>query len=166
DVAYDAIMGSTDSEHIFGLLLNYIQDPFGEVSCEELVEAMWAMLQELSALLVEAGVREHSYLNLCVTNGTSIVATRYTTNPNTQPATLYYIYGRRYYCNGDWCGMEPTYGHPSAVVLASEPLTGTHSDWIKIERNTMMVVDETLRLQFHSIELPFEGFVTEEVEVS
>jgi glutamine amidotransferase len=165
DTAYDAIMGSTDSEHLFGLLLNYIPDPFGEVSCDELVEATWAMLQELSRLLIESGVREHSYLNLCVTNGTSIVATRYTTNPNAQPATLYYMYGKRYYCDGERCGMEPTYGTPSAVVIASEPFTGSHADWIKVERNTMMVVDETLRIHFYPIELPFERFASEEVTV-
>jgi predicted glutamine amidotransferase len=61
--------------------------------------------------------------------------------------------------------MEPTYGTPSAVVIASEPFTGSHADWIKVERNTMMVVDETLRIHFYPIELPFERFASEEVTV-
>ncbi len=156
DTAYDAIQGSTDSEHMFGLFLNHIANPLGSVTCEEMVHAMMKMFEDLDALLIEAGVRQHSYLNLAVTNGTSLVAVRYTTNPNVQPASLYYMFGKEYHCRGDVCMMEPTFGRPSAIVVASEPFTARRSDWMKVERNGMMVVDETMRIKFHHVQMEME----------
>ncbi len=156
DQAYDAIQGSTDSEHLFGLLLNHIADPFGTVSCEELVHAMEMMFSDLSELMIEHDIRQHSYLNLAVTNGTCMVAVRYTTNPNVQPASLYYMHGREYHCRGEICVMEPTFGKPSAIVLASEPFTARRSDWMKMERNAMMIIDETMRISFRNVMMDVE----------
>ncbi|HLP28107.1 MAG TPA: class II glutamine amidotransferase [Candidatus Didemnitutus sp.] len=156
DTAYDAIHGSTDSEHLFGLFLNHIADPHGSVTCEEMVQAMNMMFSDLNTLLMESAVRQHSYLNLAVTNGTCLIAVRYTTNPNVQPASLYYMHGREYHCVGDHCVMEPSYGKPSSIVVASEPFTARRSDWMKVERNSMMVVDETMRIHFHHIEMDVE----------
>lgn len=156
DTAYDAISGSTDSEHLFGLFLNHIEDPHGEVSCEEMVYALTRMFEDLSALLVENGVQKHSYLNIVVTNGNSIIATRYTSNPSVQPATLYYMYGREYHCRGDMCIMEPSVGQATAIVIASEPMTSRRSDWMKVQRNSMMIVDETMRIHYRDIEMEFE----------
>ena len=163
DTAYDAIQGSTDSEHLFGLFLNHIEDPFGHVSCEEMVYAMEKMYADLSDLMIEHNVRQHSYLNLVVTNGTCVVAVRYTTNPNVQPASLYYMHGREYHCRGETCVMEPTYGKPSAIVLASEPFTSRRSDWMKVERNAMMIVDETMRISFRNVEMEVEKLDFESV---
>jgi predicted glutamine amidotransferase len=163
DTAYDAIQGSTDSEHIFGLFLNHISDPHGNVTCEEMVMAMNRTFEDLSNLLIDADVRQHSYLNLCVTNGTSLIAVRYTTNPSVQPASLYYMYGREYHCRGEICTMEPTFGHPSAIVVASEPFTQKRSDWMKMERNSMMVVDETMRVRFHNMQMGVENMDFETV---
>ncbi|NQW30168.1 MAG: class II glutamine amidotransferase [Ignavibacteria bacterium] len=156
DTAYDAIQGSTDSEHLFGLFLNHIEDPHGHVSCEEMVHAMQQMFKDLNSLMVEHEIKQHSYLNFAVSNGTSLIAVRYTTNPNVQPSSLYYMHGKEYHCNDDVCMMEPTYSKPSAIVVASEPFTTRRSDWMKIERNSMMVVDETMRIHFHHIEMEIE----------
>jgi predicted glutamine amidotransferase len=161
DTAYDAIQGSTDSEHLFGLFLNHIADPHGHVTCEEMVHAMTKMFEDLSTLLIEAGVQQHSYLNLCVTNGTSVIAVRYTTNPSVQPASLYYMYGREYHCRGDVCMMEPTFGHPSSVVISSEPFTAKRSDWMKMERNCMMIIDETMRFRFQNVQMEVEKYDVE-----
>lgn len=156
DTAYDAIQGSTDSEHLFGLFLNHIDDPAGEVSCSEMQYAMTKMLEDLNDLLIERGVQKHSYLNLVATNGNSMIAVRYTTNPSVQPSTLYYMYGKEYHCRGPLCVMEPSISHPSAIVIASEPFTLKRSDWMKVGRNSMMVIDETMRINFHDIELSIE----------
>ncbi len=165
DRAYDAILGSTDSEHLFGLFLNHIEDPDGDVTCDEMRYAMSKMLEDFSELLVDAGVKSHSYLNICVTNGSSIVSMRYTTNPSVQPATLYYMYGREYHCRGEYCVMEPSSAQPTSIVIASEPFTLRRSDWFKVGRNTMMVIDETLRIHFHDIILPVERKMFEPVQV-
>lgn len=157
DAAYDAIQGSTDSEHLFGLFLNNLADPHGTVTCEEMVHAVKGMFADLDTLLMESSVRQHSYLNFAVTNGTSLIAVRYTTNPNVQPASLYYMHGREYHCDGDHCVMESSYGKPSAIVVASEPFTARRADWMKVERNSMMVVDETMGIAFHHLTMNVEN---------
>lgn len=161
DEAYDAIHGSTDSEHLFGLFLNELPDPTGEVTTAEMVAAMIGMFRSLDELLLEFDIREHSYLNFCVSNGKAMIATRYTTNPRVQPASLYYMFGNRYFCDEYSCRMEPDDGRSGAVVIASEPFTSVKSDWVKIGRNSMIIVDEDLSINFLDIEMSFEkaGFV-------
>jgi glutamine amidotransferase len=162
--AYDAVLGSTDSEHLFGLFLNNLENPSGAVSTDEMVQAMHGMYRDFDRLLTEHNVREHSYLNLCVSNGRSIVATRYTTNPRVQPASLYYMFGREYVAEGNRTFMAPDEGQSEAVVIASEPFTSHKSDWVKVTRNSMIIVDEDLNIRFEEIELPFEkaAFVYED----
>jgi glutamine amidotransferase len=156
DDAYDAVQGSTDSEHLFGLFLNNLRDPKGPVTTEEMVDAMFGMFNDFNRLLFEHGVKDHSYLNLCVSNGKSVIATRYTTNPRVQPASLYYMFGKEYVATKEGCFMIPDDGQSEVVVIASEPFTGVKSDWVKVTRNSMLIVDEDLTIRFADIELPFE----------
>lgn len=156
DEAYDAVHGSTDSEHLFGLFLDQLDDPSAQVTTEQMVGAMEGMFRDLDALLHQHEVREHSYLNLCVSNGKSVVATRYTTNPRVQPASLYYLFGKEYICDDYRCYMEPDTGHSGAVIIASEPFTAVKSDWTKVARNSMIIVDEELNIEFKDIEMTFE----------
>lgn len=156
DAAYDAIHGSTDSEHLFGLFLNNLNNPTGEVTTQEMVDAMFAMFDDFNRLLYEHDIHEHSYLNLCVSNGKALIATRYTTNPRVQPASLYYMFGREYVCSDNRCFMIPDEGKSEAVIVASEPFTSHKSDWVKVGRNSMIIIDEDLSIRFAEIELPFE----------
>jgi predicted glutamine amidotransferase len=73
------------------------------------------------------------------------------------------MYGKQYHSDNGNSYMEPTLGKPTAIVIASEPFTLRRSDWMKVERNTMMIVDETLRIRFQSIELPIEEAMLEVV---
>jgi predicted glutamine amidotransferase len=66
------------------------------------------------------------------------------------------MHGREYHCRGEVCVMEPTFGKPSAIVVASEPFTARRSDWMKVERNAMMIVDETMRISFRNVEMDVE----------
>ena len=45
---------------------------------------------------------------------------------------------------------------PSAIVVASEPFTARRADWMKVERNAMMVIDETMTITFHHVEMDVE----------
>jgi predicted glutamine amidotransferase len=59
--------------------------------------------------------------------------------------------------------MDPiSHGRPNAIVVASEPITQRRSDWMKVERNAIMIVDETMRIQFQNIEIGFERAIFEE----
>lgn len=154
--SYDAVHGSTDSEHLFGMFLNNLANPSGPVTTDEMVDAMFGMFNDFNRLLFEHDVRDHSYLNLCVSNGKSFISTRYTTNPRVQPASLYYMFGKEYVATEHRCFMIPDEGKSEAVVISSEPFTSIKSDWIKVSRNSMIIVDEDLSIRFADIELPFE----------
>jgi glutamine amidotransferase len=156
DEAYDAIQGSTDSEHMFGLFLNNLANPNGPVTTEEMEAALFAMFNDFNRLLFEHDIKEHSYLNICVSNGRSTIATRYTTNPRVQPASLYYMFGREYVASDSRSYMVPDEGQSEAVIIASEPFTSHKSDWVKVTRNSMLIVEEDLSIRFADIQLPFE----------
>jgi predicted glutamine amidotransferase len=161
DTAYDVISGSTDSEHLFGLILNHVKDPNADITCEELMQATEMGLHDLSEILVEADVKQHSYINVCLTNGKSLIAVRYTTNHSVQPASMYYMYGKEYHCRGEYCTMEPSIGKPSTIVVASEPFTAKRSEWMKVERNSILTVDEEMRICFRNVDLPIEHVISE-----
>ncbi|MBM4151223.1 MAG: class II glutamine amidotransferase [Ignavibacteria bacterium] len=161
DTSYDAISGSTDSEHLFGLILNHIDDPYADITSEQLMNAMESALQDLSKILLESSIKQHSYINACLTDGDSLIAVRYTTNHSVQPASMYYMYGTEYHCREESCMMEPSTGKPHAIVVASEPFTSKRSEWMKVERNSMLTVDENMRIHFRNIDLPIEHLISE-----
>ncbi|MFM8839535.1 MAG: class II glutamine amidotransferase [bacterium] len=161
DSAYDAISGSTDSEHLFGLILHHLEDPHREIGCEQLISAFEKALIDLSDILQEASITQHSYINACLTDGQNLIAVRYTTNHSVQPASMYYMYGKEYHCRGESCMMEPGTGKPQAIVIASEPFTSKRSEWMKVERNSMLSVDAEMRVGFRNIDLPIEHVISE-----
>jgi predicted glutamine amidotransferase len=152
DESYEVIRGSTDSEYMFGLFLNKLKNPKGDVSTDEMIIALSDMYNDLKKLLLEKKIEEHSYINICVTNGKSIIATRYTTNPRVQPASLYYVYGKEYIVDeNEKSYMIPDTGKAGSVIIASEPFTENKSDWMRVERNSMMIVDENLNISFKQL---------------
>ena len=86
------------------------------------------------------------------TNGKLIIATRYTTEPRVQPSYLYYVYGKEYIVDeNEKSYMIPDTGKAGSVIIASEPFTENKSDWMRVERNSMMIVDENLNISFKQL---------------
>jgi len=98
--AYHAIHGMTDSEHIFALLLHYLQGP-DHLSLEM---ACHRTLRQLALLAAQYGVRIAA--NLVVADGETLVASRFDTTG--QAPSLY------------WLRHHPDF--PESVIIASEPL--------------------------------------------
>lgn len=53
--------------------------------------------------------------------------------------------------------MIPDTGKAGSVIIASEPFTENKSDWMRVERNSMMIVDENLNISFKTTELNFNN---------
>ncbi len=103
DEYYRLIRGSTDSEHIFALLLNFLHGQ------EQTAQAYAAAMRQTVAQLLDwtRGQAVHMGLNLVLSDGVQVVALRFA---NTSPApSLYYV------CNGT--------DFSEAVVIASERLS-------------------------------------------
>ncbi len=131
DEFYDMITGTTDSEHAFALFLNNLRTPFGEVSHEEMRRSLVETIGRLNEWTREAGITETSYYNFAVTNGSTMVVSRYSSTEGTQGASLHYSRGLRFEClPGGVCDMLPVAESDtaSAVIVASERLTDAPED--------------------------------------
>ena len=71
--------------------------------------------------------------------------------------TVSRILNNKEYVADDYrCYMLPDEGMHQAVVIASEPFTSVKSEWTKVSRNSMVIVEDDLTIRFADIELPFE----------
>lgn len=155
DEFYDIIAGTTDSEHAFALFLNELSD-LDEVSSEEIRKTLVWTISRLNELTREAGIVAPSFYNFAVTNGETIVVSRYCSNPNTQGASLHYARGDFFECLPDGkCDIHsvPLNEKASAVIVASEKLTDEISEWYDVPNNHTVTIFPDLTVKLERIEL-------------
>lgn len=138
DSAYDKIQGSTDSEHLFAMFLERLAQAKQADASERIAAALESTIQDVLALVRDHGTGDVSYLNLAVTDGHSLVATRFTDGPAEDALSLYLHRGRRYVCDGDVCHMQPASAGQSSIMVCSERLSD-EPGWQPIPVNHMVV---------------------------
>ncbi|MFB2921257.1 MULTISPECIES: ergothioneine biosynthesis protein EgtC [Aerosakkonema] len=126
DEAYQAIDGSTDSEHIFALVINELANN-PDITLEKALQNSLITLSEL-AQLHQVNVSA----NIIVTDGNQLVASRFGTG---KPAPSLY-----------WLRDDPAF--PNAVIIASEPLFA--GNWIGFSENSVISVGEDLDIEIDS----------------
>jgi glutamine amidotransferase len=153
DEAYDLIQGTTDSEHAFALFLDGLGGRGGHVEAEALEERMIATIRTLDGWGREAGIEAPSFLNFAVTDGRSVVASRYVSRDHPEPATLYYSCGARFEARNGAYRMAPSAaGEPhGAAIIASEPLTEDRSDWRPVPRNHLVTITPELEVRLRAV---------------
>ncbi|KAJ1850754.1 glutamine amidotransferase subunit [Coemansia sp. RSA 2703] len=149
------IQGTTDSEHAFALFLNMLDDPLHrtEFSHRELKQAMLRTIEQINVWLDEAGIKDTSLMNFAVTDGQSVVCTRYITSSEREGASLFYSSGSEFR-NEQESGqyrMVKANKREDVVVVASEPLTYERSDWMVIPTNTLLVITPRLNVRLYPI---------------
>jgi predicted glutamine amidotransferase len=136
DAAWATIEGTTDSEHAFALFLDEVSGGSAEPTTGELRKALLSTIDKLVRLTHEAGVSEMMACNFAVTDGRSMVVSRFVHGTTREPASLYYSAGRMYECVGEDGDMvDPFSDQTGVVMVASEPLTRRASDWNPIPAN-------------------------------
>ena len=90
-------LGNTDSEWCFSLFLQHLStladvDANG-FAYKILQQAALKTIETLNTWTEEAGIREPSLLNFCITDGKSIIATRYITSLKDEAASLWFSTG-------------------------------------------------------------------------
>ncbi|KAJ2785137.1 glutamine amidotransferase subunit [Coemansia javaensis] len=155
DEMYHSIQGTTDSEHAFALFLNMLDRPGerAEFSYAELRRAMLRTIAQLNEWLDEAGVEDISLLNFAVTDGQSVVCTRYITSADKEAASLFYSSGSEFKTDAEsgQYRMSKANRREDVVVVASEPLTYERSDWLVIPTNTVLVVTPKMNVHLSPI---------------
>jgi glutamine amidotransferase len=150
DELYNWIKGQTDSEHIFAYLLNELFTHHKTISEESVIDAFERTFTALKKMMDECGVKEEAYLNMMVTNGLFFVGTRYVTNPNEEPLTLYHSEGSRFVVEDGVTQLVAPEDDDNAVLVVSEKLTDD-KDWTIIPKNHFVIVDKGLNVKVRPI---------------
>lgn len=158
DQYFQSICGSTDSEVCFVLALSQLSR-LGKVSEESLREAVIWTIQTLVNAARTEGDTFGSKLNFVLSDGQSIVATRYVDVPgNGQGAngdprdepfphydprhalTLYYAAAKRFWLDSEDLLQSEEPGARGAFIVSSEPLNKPIDDrsWHAIESNSLI----------------------------
>ena len=127
DYTYQAISGTTDSEHIFALIINQLQNE-SQITLEIALKNALLQLTELANFH-----QIYFSANIILANSDRMIASRYS-NHYPQP-TLYYLKNSSIY--------------PDAVILASERMF--EGDWKICPENSIITVGKNLDLTLNSI---------------
>ncbi|KAI9152693.1 glutamine amidotransferase subunit [Blastocladiella emersonii ATCC 22665] len=155
DDLFNTVHGNTDSEWAFALFLSLLRDPArARFSPYELKDALLKTIATINELSVAAGVASTpSLLNFAVTDGQSILCTRYTNTSAREAASLYWSSGSEFTtdADGDY-HMRKAGKREDIVVISSEPLTFNRADWCKIPDNTLLMVTPKTNVLLFPIE--------------
>lgn len=144
DDAYDGIKGSTDSEHLFALILDQLSKQTQPDSIDAMANAMQAAITIVNSLIQEHARDQHCYLNLVLTNGQEAVVCRYTSDRDDKASSLYLNQGRQYVCEEGVCRMLGD-SREEAVIVSSEPLSADDS-WQSVPVNHLLLIGKDLAI--------------------
>ncbi len=141
---YSWIKGQTDSEHLFALFLQLGKNK--DLSTLSVVaEVLEATFDTIDQLLVRAGKVNRSFLNVCLTDGKRLIASRYCVDKKAEPESLHYL-PDPYYSPKQRAKVRP----PECVLIASEMLTNI-KQWISVPRSHFVCVDEDYTVKLKPI---------------
>lgn len=157
DKWYLGVRGGTDSEWAFALFLHMLEnegvDPssepeggFGQKVLRRAMKKTIAKINEfVKSVPAEYDLEQaetRSLLNFAVTDGHTVIVTRYVSSKSDAAASLYYSSGT------DWVEGK-TKGHfkmerrdkaSDVVLVASEPLTFERHNWLSVPTNTIVTI--------------------------
>lgn len=139
DQAFSTIQGNTDSEHLFGIIVDeLVRYPEGGVTA--MANALDRAVQRIVELGRDHGIGEPHYLNLALSDGIEAVACRFTTHDGYDGESLFVHTGRIYVCSKGECRMLAPETGKGCVLISSEPLSDDHG-WQPIPRNHLARID-------------------------
>ncbi|KAF2863268.1 N-terminal nucleophile aminohydrolase [Piedraia hortae CBS 480.64] len=169
DKWFESVSGSTDSEWAFALFLDTLErngvDPDDETRQLQgfghavLRKAMLGIIERINGFrkALPDKVRQNndlrSLLNFAVTDGHSVVCTRYVSSKTDEAASLFFSSGTRWHelsssvtpgklqvRSGEY-KMERRDKGADIVLVASEPLTFERDDWVTVPTNSVLTID-------------------------
>jgi len=146
------VQGTTDSEACFMLFLHYLITEFADpaepgklrksYAPQELKTAVINTIKCLSEWSKEYQTEEPSTMNFVVTDGNTVVATRFIDHPTKEPASLYFASGSKFECAQESRDYKMIQGDRRQFchIIASEPLTDGSGDWVPVPRNNVLII--------------------------
>ncbi len=141
------IRGTTDTEWIYAMILSQIRASREEWSIHHITEALCETIEIIGKVRQRHGIQTSSPLNLFLTNGEWIIATRFyydfgcyeskVRSTDLTFTSLWYTLGERF---GFYDGEYKMIGHEKtkSILIASEPLTLESSHWVELPEYSLM----------------------------
>lgn len=143
------IRGTTDSEWIYAVFLSQLPD-LAMDDTDVIINALLATIRILQTVRKKRNIAVASPLNLFITNGNFIAATRFVFDfgwiSAQSPLSAHFTYHSLWYTYGEMYGFyDGQYKMKnsrmqSSIIIASEPLTEDTTTWIEIPEYSLLVV--------------------------
>ena len=154
DELYNMIEGTTDSEHAFAVFLHLLGNTERACLANEMGRVLVETVAQLERWTAEAGLSGPSFYNFAVTDGRSVAAVRYVSDPTAEPQSLYYSTGGKYQCSWDGvCSFCKCDVREKTIVIASERLTPNREDWFRVAPNHVLTVEPDLTVNVELMEV-------------
>lgn len=127
--SYQNVLGQTDSEHVFALILFFLAKSSGPLTANAYKKAIEKAIKKILSWLKDA--QQLLVLNFVISNGHSLIAIRYSNHPERKKLTLYYTNH-----------VELSAANPQAqsVIIASEKLSDVEKNWHSVPMNHFLYV--------------------------
>ncbi|CCK70785.1 glutamine amidotransferase subunit DUG3 KNAG_0F01170 [Huiozyma naganishii CBS 8797] len=155
DEYLNLLQGSTDSECAFALFLDTLDkmgvDPskkdggFGHTALRTALLNTIGYIRDWTKEVAESGdatvSAEPSLLNFAVTDGSTVVVSRYITSKTDEAASLHFSSGSSFVESspGEY-RMERLDRNQDVIMVASEPLTFERGDWTAVPTNSILTI--------------------------
>ncbi|KAK0639038.1 nucleophile aminohydrolase [Cercophora newfieldiana] len=161
DKWYLGVVGGTDSEWAFALFLDTLErmghdpssqpvDGFGPTVLRKAMLKTIALINELidgipESVVQAENVDTRSLLNFALTDGHTVICTRYVGSSSDEAASLYYSSGTLWETrvpdpdSRDYQMARSDKG-ADVVLVASEPLTFERENWVNVPTNSILTV--------------------------
>ena len=138
------IKGQTDSEYILALICTFI-DTYKEntITVKTLTRAFMDTITEINNIQNALCKCSSSKLNLLITNGKILAASKYSTNPEEETLSLYY----------STLFLNNSHSKETAwkKVFISSEILDCSQDWISVPSNHFLTIDEDYNVIVSSI---------------
>src|SRR6266511_3452483 len=123
-------------------------------SANELGNALVTTIEQLEQWTWDSGMSEPSYYNFAVTDGRSVAAVRYVSDPTLEPQSLYYSVAGKYQCSRDGiCSFCKCDVSEKTIIIASERLTSNKEDWFRVATNHVLTIEPDLTADVHLMDV-------------
>lgn len=159
------IFGTTDSELMYALFISQLKTAEGHQTIEEIFAALLDTIEILKKVRKKNRIAISSPLNMFISNGRVIVATRYimdyghfgmqvvTHEVDTQYNSLWYTFGESYGQQDEQFKMTLC-DRNTSIIIASEPLTHDTTTWVEVPEYAFIAAEiENKKIRIQSLDI-------------
>lgn len=149
------VEGTTDTEWVYATVLSQLENPWGKASADELADAVTGAIRTIREIRDELDLHTQSPVNVVVSDGDSLVATRFCFDYGWYPDDDSFFAGERQFDYTTlWCALGRAFDNSSgewamqyneeyrfgAAMVASEPIGGEPLNWMEVPEYSMLVI--------------------------